>query len=494
MADRATLVIRLEDEAAGQQQQPYLPRTEPQPSPRPQVPGSASGQPGQQPRRAQDQPPAEPALAPGRAEPSPTTPTGRPAPERPASGTADLLQLLRRLLEQRRPEVILRELAGRLAPTAPPAQTQTPARATIEDRSPRQPVEPSSSRATTGQPGTVTRVELPRAPAETPSGQASPAIAQGVNNVLRQLVDQLVARVPALASARQAAGLIAPAGPPAATGAAAPATGGAGTAAAVGAAVVVAQAVASQIAGAYRSVGESAKAASESLTRLARNDNLDGLTVAVERTGQALGKIPIVGQVLEAQLGAVATVVRSFSDTVEGFVARGRELASYSPELSAAGARAEVTSTMSDLREASELGDGLSRLTDAQTDFNTELRELLLPIKKALIEILVPIVEKATDAVEIIRNILEFFYGLRQNLESLLNAPFAGSLESIAESLKGSLSLQRDTAAREIEEGKQDALEAFWADIVQAAHQPLRRPGRIGQVPGAPMIPPIANP
>jgi len=99
-------------------------------------------------------------------------------------------------------------------------------------------------------------------------------------------------------------------------------------------------------------------------------------------------------------LKAATAIVGEFYKVVTAFVERGKQLQGYSADLSMANARASITSTLADIREAQELGPALARLTDAKTDFDLALRELLLPIKKAVVEIMVPILQTMTHMVE----------------------------------------------------------------------------------------------
>jgi hypothetical protein len=101
-----------------------------------------------------------------------------------------------------------------------------------------------------------------------------------------------------------------------------------------------------------------------------------------------------------AAFAMAGAAVYAFTKTVNSFVERGQELAKYSAPLSAAGARSEIRDIMADIREANALGDDIARLTDAQSELWTDVRDLLLPIKRA-------IVEELADALEGIRNFVE---------------------------------------------------------------------------------------
>ncbi|HZU37925.1 MAG TPA: hypothetical protein VFA18_18530 [Gemmataceae bacterium] len=179
-------------------------------------------------------------------------------------------------------------------------------------------------------------------------------------------------------------------------GAAAGGAGGiaAGAVGAVAAAGVAALEAVAMTAHALRPVVHEAGAIT---SEMAGNRNVEAITRGVDDFARVIEKTGLVGQAFGEVLQLGTESVRTFTGVVDAFVHRGTELAQYSGELSAAGARADVRSIQADIRESQELGPDLARLTDEQSRFYTELRELLLPIKKFLVEELADIMHWVVD-------------------------------------------------------------------------------------------------
>jgi hypothetical protein len=170
----------------------------------------------------------------------------------------------------------------------------------------------------------------------------------------------------------------------------------------VGVAIMVAKEVLAKLTGAFDMFRRGVETTGQQLQALARNDHVAMFDQAVGAAAETLGQIPLVGEVFGAALRAAAAPVTAFTDVVEAFVQRGRELAQFSPGLAAAGARADITELLSDITEAMTIGPELARLTDAQTEARRELRELLLPIKHAVVTTLADLL---TDMVDKGRNL-----------------------------------------------------------------------------------------
>jgi hypothetical protein len=115
--------------------------------------------------------------------------------------------------------------------------------------------------------------------------------------------------------------------------------------------------------------------------------------------------IPIVGELLAAQQGLVKAVADIPAKLDNAFIARGRELSGYSGVLSAAGARSDVRSLQADMREARALENGIARMTDAASKTETDLRDMLLPLKKYLIDVLANRLELIADLTHVVKNL-----------------------------------------------------------------------------------------
>lgn len=113
-----------------------------------------------------------------------------------------------------------------------------------------------------------------------------------------------------------------------------------------------------------------------------------GLSKAAGMASSALSMLGPIGKGAGMALEAVVGSVGAFKSVVDAFVERGKQLQSFSGELVGANVRSEIANLQADIKEAQELGPALAELTDANTEFQSELREILLPIKKWLIETL----------------------------------------------------------------------------------------------------------
>lgn len=151
----------------------------------------------------------------------------------------------------------------------------------------------------------------------------------------------------------------------------------------------------------------------------ASGDHLGAVVQTGEAAADALGKIPIVGQAWAAQLGLATRTVRAFDDTAKAFIARGRELSAYSPDLALANARADVRQILGDIREAQRLGPATARLTENYSRFKEDLREALEPVKLALIEALNRGTDTAREGVEVAKGYGYLFDALGAELEQL---------------------------------------------------------------------------
>jgi hypothetical protein len=219
-------------------------------------------------------------------------------------------------------------------------------------------------------------------------------------------------------------------------------------------ALEVARALRDKLVGSIESVGAAAKSASEEMRRLASNDNLGALTSSVTKAAEGFAALVPGWDLMAASVRSAVGVVTAFRDTVEGFVARGRQLAGLSGPLAGAGARAEVREFMADVREAEELGPGMARLTDVQSELAADLREMLLPIKKFVIEVLADFLEWLRGAVTEIRVAAEVSRFILEQLPNMILVATRGQ-----EGMQSNLNLIRqytEHIRRLLEKGGED--------------------------------------
>jgi hypothetical protein len=167
-------------------------------------------------------------------------------------------------------------------------------------------------------------------------------------------------------------------------------------AAGVAAAVAVAKVVSDAMVAGIERVGRTAQQAGGIGVALAGNRNRAAYAGSLNAAADAIESAPVP---LRREAAAIARagsqVVDAFGKVTDAFIQRGRELARYSPELAMASGRALVREIGSDVREAQELGPALARLTDAEGEIAADLRALVLPIKKFLVEELAGFLEFA---------------------------------------------------------------------------------------------------
>lgn len=235
-----------------------------------------------------------------------------------------------------------------------------------------------------------------------------------------------------------------------------------------------------------------AAAGLETAGAAARNDGMAVFGQAAGAAASALSMIPVAGGALSAGLSALTTVVGAASNTVSAFVERGKQLAEWSPDLAASGARAEFTAMGADIREAQELGPALAALTDANTEAWDQMREMLLPVKKFIVEQLayilsdwiVPALRTTEEYIRKIWTVIEHLPDLIQ--QSVLNAregiPIV--LQSIAEDFKR---INRVLAERD--KDKAETLDAMMEDAFRTLTARGRRPALVNDPPGAGGVP-----
>lgn len=164
--------------------------------------------------------------------------------------------------------------------------------------------------------------------------------------------------------------------------------------------------------------------------RFASNDHLGMFNAAVDGTKEALEEIPVYGKKWAAELGLAAAPVRAFTTAVNGFVARARELEGLSGPIARAGAVADIRSLRADLKEADQLGPALARLTDVQSRVDTELRDMLLPIKEFVVRGLATGLEQGLAAWEFVKPILarmgQNIFDILDTLEKLVEGGALG--------------------------------------------------------------------
>jgi hypothetical protein len=155
-------------------------------------------------------------------------------------------------------------------------------------------------------------------------------------------------------------------------------------------------------------VGSTAPAAGEAAGEAGAAEAVAGLGAAAGPAGVAVAAFAVA-------LGATVAVVKVAAQAISAFAERGRELAPYSAALTAASARADIRNIQADQREAEVLGPKLAELIELQSNGQQALRELLLPIKEWIIDILNGLMkglfEVAIGMLEALRKLIEIADG-----------------------------------------------------------------------------------
>lgn len=149
-----------------------------------------------------------------------------------------------------------------------------------------------------------------------------------------------------------------------------------------------------------RSPGQISKFGADVTATAAEGNNAVAVGKVYTGLSDVAEKMPIFGAQLKLVSDTAGQVVASFHTVVEAFLARGKELSGYNPDLAISYAQADVKMLMADIREANQLGPGIARMNDTWTKFSLELREMLLPIKKFLVENLADFLEWGKERID----------------------------------------------------------------------------------------------
>lgn len=148
-----------------------------------------------------------------------------------------------------------------------------------------------------------------------------------------------------------------------------------------------------KIGDAFRDTAAVGRGISEVTSVAAGGENVQAVDVLTGKMVDLSKRVPLVGDQLGLLAGTAHDLVGAFRDSVMAFVARGRELSGYNASLASSYAQSDVRALQGDIREANALGPQLSRLNDAQSRASDSFRDAVLPLKEAVIEVLVPLVE-----------------------------------------------------------------------------------------------------
>ena len=125
----------------------------------------------------------------------------------------------------------------------------------------------------------------------------------------------------------------------------------------------------------------------------AGNSGVGMVGAAANTAATALSALGPKGVALGAALQVGAAGVAAFTGAVNAFATRGRELAGFDPRLAGAAAKADLGRMQSDMREADVLGEKMALMIENQEKADATFREIMLPIKSAVLDGLNEILE-----------------------------------------------------------------------------------------------------
>jgi hypothetical protein len=120
---------------------------------------------------------------------------------------------------------------------------------------------------------------------------------------------------------------------------------------------------------------------------------------------------------------AFATAHRDFEKVSDALIARGRQIAPFSGQLTQAAAKADIRSLMADIRESQTIGPGLARLTEGRSRFETMLRDSFLSLKESQAELMGAQYEKLIQLIETGKFTAAELGSLKPDLSNLADLP-----------------------------------------------------------------------
>lgn len=160
-----------------------------------------------------------------------------------------------------------------------------------------------------------------------------------------------------------------------------------------------------RVAGAYDTMRRHVESAGQQMQRLAGNDYLGMFQASTEQAAQTVEQIPILGKIYASEIRFATAAVRAYTDTVNAFVKRGQELQGLNASLAAANAQADVRRLMSDIHEAERTGESIGRLIDAQSQIESDFREIMLPLKELIAEVLASVTEGVAETTSLLKEV-----------------------------------------------------------------------------------------
>jgi hypothetical protein len=191
-------------------------------------------------------------------------------------------------------------------------------------------------------------------------------------------------------------------------------------------------------------LGEEARSLSTDMAQFIQNDYFSVFTRMMDQAASSLSTIsPIAGGLVKM----FSNLMQASNTLIDSFLARSRQLAPFSPEISMAQAQTEVATVLADIREAQRLGPAMARMINAETELQLEVREMILPLKELVAEAMPALIEVMRGVVTAMEGSRQVAVSSGNVLDQIAQAVIPGtpSIIGLIQQVRGRL----DEAARE---------------------------------------------
>jgi hypothetical protein len=208
----------------------------------------------------------------------------------------------------------------------------------------------------------------------------------------------------------------------------------------------------------------------EATKAIVRDDPLKVLTIGSEKVAESLEKTGVGGKLAAEALRTLTAGANVLNDVITAVADRGKSLQGYDARIAGAASEQQVAGILNDIREAQTLGDDYSRLIKAQTSVESDLRDLLLPIKQFVVEKLAAFMEFVSDAIRSVKEAVEDIRSVIKAIHTIVNAilealqkfmtgDVAGAMAVMAKAAVDISSTMKDREKREAQRGAGTAME-----------------------------------
>jgi hypothetical protein len=132
------------------------------------------------------------------------------------------------------------------------------------------------------------------------------------------------------------------------------------------------------------------------------NDGLEMMSQWNQGVADMVGKVPLVGGMLQSQIEMYGEFLRTFDRMTEAFEQRGRQISQYDGNIATAVAVSDTDKLLADIREAQQLGNQYAEIISQRTQLQVQFQEALTPIKGAIMEVLIPILQNLNTFVGVV--------------------------------------------------------------------------------------------